>query len=376
MAKIGILSMQRIINYGSFLQAYGLKKLLEDLGHTVEFVDYRIEEPLIKNDEKKHNSLMYVKINKVLEALKYDAPFVHRIQYILHKKGFDNKYFSILGLKSEMNYTPELDVLVIGSDEVFNCIQKNTNVGYSLELFGKNNKSEKLISYAASFGNTTIDKLRKYNKDNEIGSLLKRFDAISVRDNNSGKIVENLTNRIPEYNLDPVLAYDYMNRCKEIPKLVSKEKYIILYAYAGRISSQEAEWIRNYARKRNLKIYSIGGAQKYADKFIDCSPFEVLSYFQNAEAVITDTFHGSIFSIITKRKFATIVRKSEGENYGNEEKLTDLLNRVKLSSQLTTDMNSIEMILDKEIDYNLVDEVLEKERVKTMDYLKKHTLKN
>lgn len=373
MAKIGILSMQRIINYGSFLQAYGLKMLLEDLGHTVEFVDYHVEEPLIKGNEKKKKSS---KIVKALEALKYDAPFKHRIQYILHKKQFANKYFPILGIKSEMNYTPELDVLVIGSDEVFNCIQKNVNVGYSLELFGKNNRANRLISYAGSFGNTTIEKLTKYNKNKEIGSLLNKFDAISVRDTNSGSIVKKLIGKEPEYNLDPVLAYDYMNKCNMVPNLKIKEKYLILYAYAGRISIKEAKWIRNYANRNNLKIYSIGGAQMYADKFINCSPFEVLAYFKNAEAVITDTFHGSIFSIITHRPFATIVRKSEGENYGNEEKLTDLLNRINLTSQISTDINSIEMILNNHIDYNLVENILKRERVHTQEYLKKQTFEN
>lgn len=313
-------------------------------------------------------------LGKAMEALRYDAPFIHRIQYILHKKQFANKYFSILGIKPEMNYTPELDVLIIGSDEVFNCVQKNTNVGYSLELFGKNNRAKKLISYAGSFGNTTVNKLKKYNKDKEIGDLLERFDAISVRDNNSGNIVKELTRRIPEYNLDPVLAYDYINKCDKIPEIDKKEKYLILYAYAGRISSEEAKWIKEYAKKRNLKIYSIGGAQKFADKFIDCSPFEVLAYFKNAEAVITDTFHGSIFSIITHKQFATIIRKSDGENYGNEEKLTDLLERVNLTSQMTTDMNSIGSILDKHIDYRGVEEILSAERKHTQEYLKKQTL--
>lgn len=371
MAKIGILSMQRIVNYGSFLQAYGLKMLLEDLGHTVEFVDYRVEKPLIESDKNKHTLIIGTKINKILEALKYDASFIHRIQYILHKKHFANKYFSILGLKPEMNYTPELDVLVVGSDEVFNCIQKNTNVGYSLELFGKDNRAKKLISYAASFGNTTVDKLINYNKDKEIGALLEKFDAISVRDSNSGNIVKQLIDRVPQYNLDPVLAYDYMNKCKLIPDITKKEKYIIIYAYAGRISESEAEWIRKYSQKNNFKIYSIGGVQKYADKFIDCSPFEVLSYFQNCEAVITDTFHGTIFSIITRKQFATIIRKSEGENYGNEEKLTDLLNRVKLSSQIAKDMNSIEKILSCDIDYSLVEQILNEERKHTINYLEK-----
>ena len=70
----------------------------------------------------------------------------------------------LLGITDEMNYNPTLDCLVIGSDEVFNCIQKNSNVGYSTELFGKDNRADRLITYAASFGNTTLEKAGKVSK--------------------------------------------------------------------------------------------------------------------------------------------------------------------------------------------------------------------
>lgn len=257
-----------------------------------------------------------------------------------------------------MNYNPKLDCLVIGSDEVFNCIQKNANVGYSLELFGKNNNAKKLLTYAASFGNTTLDKLKKYKKDDEIAELLRKFDLISVRDANSGKIVEKLTDKVPVYNLDPVLTYDYMNCCDKIPDLSINEKYLILYAYSGRISNDEAEWISKYAKKKNLKVYAIGGIQKCADCFIDCSPFEVLSYFENAEEVITDTFHGSIFSVITHRPFTTLVRQSVGNDYGNEEKLSDLLKRLNLENRMTTNVADVASINKEKIDFEKVDEFL------------------
>ena len=110
---------------------------------------------------------------------------------------------------------------------------------------------------------------------------------------------------------------------------------VILYAYAGRISNEEADWIAAYAKKKNLKVYAIGGIQKCADRFVDCSPFEVLAYFRNAEEVITDTFHGSIFSVITHRPFTTLIRKSVGNSYGNEEKLSDLLERLDLADRMT-----------------------------------------
>ena len=368
MKKVGIMSMQRIANYGSFLQAYALKQLIEELGCKVEFVDYHVGTPVIDGDADNKNKYVR-KIEKGFETFKYKAPFLHKLAFIRYKQSFSKKYMSLLGVTNEMNYNPSLDCLVIGSDEVFNCIQKNANVGYSLELFGKDNNAKKLITYAASFGNTTLEKLKKYKKADEVGALLKKFDAISVRDENSGAIVKQLTGKRPVYNLDPVLTYDYMNCCDKIPQLQSDEKYLILYAYAGRISNEEADWISAYAKKKDLKVYAIGGIQKCADRFVNCSPFEVLAYFKNAEEVITDTFHGSIFSVITHRPFATLIRKSVGNSYGNEEKLSDLLNRLGLTERMTTKVEESEHINQQLIDYEKVDDVLQKQREIAKAYL-------
>lgn len=369
MKKIGIMSMQRIVNYGSFLQAYALKQMIEELGYKVEFVDYHVGAPVVNDNAESQNRLLR-KIEKGIETFQHKAPLSHKLAIIQHKRCFGKKYMPLLGVTDEFNYTPELDCLVIGSDEVFNCIQKNTNVGYSLELFGKGNKAKRLITYAASFGNTTFDKLEQYKKEKEIGKLLENFDMISVRDENSGKIVKLLTGKEPVYNLDPVLMYDYMNSCDKSLQIKPKEKYLILYAYSGRISDKEADWIADYAKKKGLMIYALGGIQKCADRFIDCSPFEVLSYFKNAEEVITDTFHGSIFSIITHQKFTALVRKSIGNSYGNEEKLTDLLKKLNLTARMTFDVHQTYRINEIEIDYTTVDKILKIQREKTRDYLK------
>lgn len=368
MKKVGIMSMQRIANYGSFLQAYALKQLMEEVGCNVEFVDYHVGAPVITENADSKNKVVR-KIEKGLETFQYRAPLAHKLSFIRYKQSFAQKYMPLLEITDEMNYNPTVDCLVIGSDEVFNCIQKNSNVGYSPELFGKNNHAKKLITYAASFGNTTLIKLEKYKKANEVGALLKKFDAISVRDTNSGTIVEQLTGKEPVYNLDPVLTYDYMNCCDKIPRVQTNEKYLILYAYAGRISNDEADWIAAYAKKKNLKVYAIGGIQKCADRFVDCSPFEVLAYFRNAEEVITDTFHGSIFSVITHRPFATLIRKSVGNSYGNEEKLSDLLNRLGLTERMTTKVEETEHINQQPIDYEKVDDVLQKQREIAKAYL-------
>lgn len=368
MAKVGVMSMQRIANYGSFLQAYGLNALLEGMGQETEFVDYHVGRPVMSAGTKPLTPVGR-KLRKLREAMGYDATVRQRLQFVLYKKNFAARYHGELGLDREPNYLPKLDVLLIGSDEVFNCIQQNQMVGFSPELFGAGHRAEKLVSYAASFGNTTLEKLEKYGKAKEVAEALQGFDAISVRDRNSGEIVRELSGREPEYHLDPVLIYDFMGKCNRIPDLVQKEKYLILYAYSGRVSPEEAEWIRHYARAKGWKVYAIGGVHRCADRFIDCSPFEVLSYFRHAEEVITDTFHGTIFSIIARRRFVTITRRSIGDSYGNEEKLTDLLERLGLECRQVWDIHKAGDILETEIKYGETEEILQREQRKSQVYL-------
>lgn len=365
MSKVGIMSMQRIKNYGSFLQAYALKNMIEHLGHEVQFVDYRVKSPVIIN--KKTN-----KIKKMFNILKGNKKIKHKIQFLKHKKLFSKRYNKFLNISNIYNYNPELDTLVIGSDEVFNCLQSNPDVGYSLELFGKDNNANRVITYAASFGNTTLDKLEEYNKTDEISLYLSKIDVISVRDLNSKNIVKKLTNKDVVCNLDPVIIYDYSKDKNFNIQLKNKEKYIIVYAYNGRLSDDEALLIKKYADKNHCKIYSIGGVQKFIDKFVDCSPFEIFSYFENAYAVITDTFHGTIFSILKHKKFVTIVRDSDRFKYGNEEKLTDLLERLNLTDRTIYNLNNIEDIINKSIDYDKIEKIIESERKNTYEYLLKN----
>ena len=357
--KVGVLSMQRIQNYGSFLQAFGLKSMLEELECDVQFVDYHPGKTLIPSSE---GTGLRRKISKALDAMKGSAPFREKIRFIKYKKNYASNYYPYLGITEKRNYSPEVDLLIIGSDEVFNCVQDNTNVGFSPELFGQKRKAKKLISYAASFGNTTEEKLEQYRIEKKIKVWLKEFDAVSVRDKNSGELVKRMTGVEPFYHLDPVLMYEF----KDIPRFVPKEKYLLLYGYSGRFSNEECRRIRAYAKRKELKIYCIGGIQNCCDRFIDVNPFEVIAYFQNAECVITDTFHGTILSVITHRQFVSIVRES---GYGNSQKLIDLLHRLELEDRRILSISGLKK-LGMKIDYEKTDHIIQSERAKTIDYLK------
>lgn len=368
--KVGIISMQRVFNYGSFMQAYSLKKNIESLGCEVEFVDYHAGEPLIKENVSGNSKL---DIKELIARL--TPPYINSKKLMTeywNKMGqcenrYVNQYLKMLGVTKEKSYNKKVDAIVIGSDEVFNCVQSNPDVGFSPELFGANANASKVISYAGSFGNTTIKEIEQYGKKEELSTYFNKFDAISVRDKNSISIVKELTNREPEYHLDPVFLYDYK---EEMPKKSAIKDYIIVYAYQCRLRKSECREISRFAKKNNKKIVCLCGPQRYLKGYIPADPFEVLWYIKNADFIITDTFHGSVFSIKYNKQFAVLLRKGHGKVYGNNEKLYDLLSRFGIEKQIVNG-RKIEDVIYNDIDYNKINKQIKAERENSISYLKK-----
>ena len=367
------MSMQRILNYGSSLQAFALRRLIERLGNDVQvtFVDYEPGATLLKgaySDDRRSN--LGRTLAKVREYNDAEARLADKLRFLNHKRTYAKRYFPMLGLSAARNHDLDLDVQVIGSDEVFNCVQSNTNVGYSRDLFGHNSPARRVISYAGSFGNTTLEKIEGSGIREHLEEDFARFTAISVRDRNSAGIIEALTGRTPTLNADPAIAYDYMRLEGRVPQDRQYEpRYIIVYGYSGRLTQDENELIKQYARSTGARVLCFGGVQDCCDRFVDCSPFELLAYFRDADAVITDTFHGTIFSIVNNVPFATIVRPSVDLGYGNEEKLGFFLETFGLETQQLTEVADIDQVLTHPIDYASVNRKLEMERANAVNYL-------
>ena len=354
--KIGILSMQRVINYGSFLQAYALKSLVEGLGHEAFFVD-------IRNGEK-------LKFDTHSRSLIKQKPWKHifkRIEHVVFEKNrsllFTQKIFNEFGISHPVDET-EVDMIIIGSDEVFNCCQESS-WGWSLQLFG--DTMVQAISYAGSFGHTTYDNLKQYRLTENIAKSLKKLKNISVRDINSFDCIEQLTGIKPFVHLDPVLVYDWSN-VKDIDAY--PKNYILIYSYDNRINNeQEIRAIKEFAKREGKTLISCGVYQRWCDKNILCEPFELLSYFDHADYVITDTFHGTVISIKRNKQFATIIRDS------NKNKLMALLNFFGLESRQVQKVNQIGEIFDSAISFDYANQQIAKEQVRTIEYLKEN-LKN
>lgn len=365
--KIGIMSMQRIINYGSYLQAYGLRAMVEAMGHSVEFVDYEVGAPLVEDAARTGNGRLAEKLRNALQMLRSDYRRYRKDQIRMNQsfeafhRRFQEEFLPELGVPEGRNLCPELDVLLIGSDEVFNCTQPGDAVGYSLQLFGKGHRARKLVSYAASFGSTTLDKLEKYGVRDEIGKYLARFDGLSVRDENSAGIVTELCGRTPVQNIDPVLLYEF----PEVDEIrIPHRDYMVVYAYAGRIGEEESAAIRAFAKKEGKKILSLGFYQPFCDEYVQATPMEVLAYVKHADYVITDTFHGTVFSLKYQVPFATLIRDS------NRQKLGDLLRRFGAENRSAAELSQLEAVLRTPMQTEKIRTLLAQYRQEAKAYLR------
>ncbi len=350
--------MQRVPNYGSFLQAYGLKKILNELGADVEFIDFKPGKPAVPYDKRK-------RLKYQLRNTPVLSQIIDKIQY---KHGGSNdfkliyrlKYLKELGVGYHKNSNAKVDLALIGSDEVFNCLQRGANIGFAPMLFGQGVHCKKVASYAGSFGHTTFEQLQKYGLTETLGGYFNKFAAISVRDKNSSEIIEKLIGITPDLHVDPVLAADY--DLPEIP--VPNEKYAILYTYDSRVyTSEEQRLILDFCERKSLRLISLGRCQNWVPNKIMASPLEVLSYFDKADFIITDTFHGTVFSVKLNKKFACRIRDD------NRNKLLDLLKKTEQEDRRINGFDELDEMYCTEPDYKKTNEMIEEEKKRTRKYL-------
>ena len=361
--KIGIVSMHRVKNNGSFLQAYALYEKLKKGGNQVQFIDFYDE--LHKDVKQKKNFLK--ELLKNCKAL-FNIEYKKQLETNKHRDEFNSRYTGFLteiGLSSKLEFCKdeEFDLVVIGSDEVFNiCQYSDKKVEIPWELFGENIKAKKLVTYAASCGQTNLEKIYSLSLENKCSDLLNKFSSISVRDENTFNFVNKLANKQPSYNVDPVLWFNEFPLDKDYKKL--KEKYLLVYAYTMRMNGEkEKRAILEYARKKGLKTICVNCYQPWCDIKITCSPFALLQYIKDAERVVTDTFHGTVFSIRNNTPFATIVRES------NKNKLRSLLKQFDLANREVESIDCLEEVLDSKIDFVSTNQILDKERKNSEKYL-------
>ena len=336
--RIGILTYHDGINHGAFLQVFSSYTELRKMGFNVEVINYKS----LKHWFWEYKCFLYTKHIKLLTANVKKILKFKKCQKIMNTSKFTFKNSSV----------PEYDVLFIGSDEIWNFSVFGINPIY----WGKGIKAKKIISYAASFGSLG----EKTVLSDEIRILSNNFDNISVRDNNSLKILKNnLPDKPVVKVLDPTFLHDFSGE----DKTCKYDNFVLLYT-AG-MDEAYFKKIYEYAHSIGKKLIAIGYKCNYCDhNIIDIDPFEWLGYFKQADMVITTMFHGTVFSIKYNKEFCVIL-----EPY-RVNKIKDMLFELKLDNRILNDNDKdFDKVFLKKIDYELVNKKIEDMVIESRNYI-------
>lgn len=345
MKRIGILTFHypENMNYGAILQAYALMKILLNMKQDVKIINYKPD------------------VSKKLEKFNIEGKAFKR---------FSDKFLKLTKLykKSDLkNINEEFDIFIVGSDQVWRAGRLRFHPEY---FFSFVEKDKKKISYAASFG---LDHWKgHFLATYIIKKLIKKFDYISVREKSGINICKDIFNVKAEWVLDPTLMLEK----KEYQLILNdyKDKNHLKKSYAAYVILDDSEEFQQYgkkiANKLNLDLKFIDGEKIFKNNkqwIVHNEISQWLTYLKDADLVITDSFHCTVFSLIFHRNFIVIANKRRGTA-----RLESLLSMVGLEDRLIKDGNSnIEKIINKKINYKEVDEKIKKEREKSFLFLKK-----
>lgn len=274
------------MNHGAYLQAFATMRVLQGMGHEVAIINYKNREHWFQED--------------VRPWFKYRRP-VRFIDRFKKQKAFfkDHRRFNRTAFTTdpEAVLKLEFDVVVVGSD----CVWNYKPFGYDDLYFG-GIKAGRIISYAPSFG--WVNAEEKILEPVKAG--LSRFDAISVRDENTRKIVHSLLGIDPPMVLDPTLIYDFSPDEAPSKRVENSKPYLLVYAYA--VTDETIKTVKAYAKANGLKTIATGYRQDWCDaNLMGVGPLEWLAFFRNAHTVLTSTFHGAVFSLKYGRRFFYVI---------------------------------------------------------------------
>ncbi len=351
--NIGILTFHNADNLGAVLQAAALTQYInEELGDA-EVIDFV---PNNQCGKKKHP------IYRLLSSIKQRVfAFKSRNGYERRKKfiEFRNKELRISKRKYYGDKEMELaagryDILISGSDQILNTTLSGSSKSFYL-CFDDNSKK---ISYASSFGRTDIT-----NEEKEmIKSELVNFDALSFRESSGQDIVFDLIKNKGELVVDPVFLLDANRWRKKCVIHCDNQKYIFVYAMENTLILKDA--ILKVKEKHDLPIIMVKGGKELPDVegVVDyqCGPREFLHYIDNAEYVVTNSFHGIAFSILFGKQFVCVEHSLRNARLENIMNLTN--NSEKLYRKISNDADISNMLINGAMAYQLMVPYIEQSR--------------
>lgn len=348
--KIGVLTLPLNINYGGILQAYAMLTVLKKLGHKPYLIVDKSNKGFIQ-------SFIY-------KLAFYLNTYIKRNNKFFMQK-FIVKYISTIALDfDKINKINGVNTIIVGSDQVWRTIYAKPIEKYFLD-FLENNSEIKKIAYAASFGVDNWDYTPQQTTN--CARLAKQFDSISVREDSGIDLCRKYLGVTAVQVLDPTMLLDkedYLQivETEQIPK--SKGN---LFTYILDENNQKQDYIQKVASKLGLTPFSVLPTDAEINdgkKFLGIPVW--LRAFEDAEFVVTDSFHGCVFSIIFNKPFIAIKNKDRGLD-----RFLSLFRLFNLEDRLIDLQEPSLDCLQYNIDWNKVNITRETMKKKSMAFLSK-----
>lgn len=380
--KVGIVSCYFKHNYGSMLQAYATQKVLDNMEIPNETIN--IDENIdFANGKKKYymsqiTNIPFIKSKLGMVKLKLDKKINKNLGNNIQIR--DNKYKEFeknFKLTKPYKTYKELSAqcanysdVIVGSDQLW--LPVNVVADYYTLNWVPDNVNK--VSYATSFGVSTVPD--KYKNDYK--KFLNRINCLSTREEAGIKLVEQLSDNKATLVCDPTLLLnkeEWMDIQKEEP--IIKEKYILCYFLGKNI--EHRKFAERLKEKTGCKIVSLNHADeyvKYSDKFCDYAPYDIgpaewINLIRNAEYVCTDSFHGTVFSLINNTKFFTFERYSnKNSKVSTNSRIYSLLGIVNLKERILSGTENVDDAIKMQINFDDVNEKIEKFRESSKEFLK------
>ena len=353
MKKVAIVTIYDNNNYGNRLQNYATQEVMRKLN----FDATTLKNSYLLNKECTNAKYIVQVIKFCVRYIQgYVKNFTRRVRFNEFNKNIklSKKYVTKYNI-AKLN--EKFDYFVCGSDQVWNP-EFRRMTEFDLLEFADNKKK---VSFSASFGSSVLDDeyLNKAEKE------LKKFKAISVREEAGKTIAKELTRREDiEVLVDPtmLLKKDEWKKLEKKPKKLEKGKKYILHYFLGEISKEKKDIIENFAKEKGYEIINILDTKS---PFYKTGPSEFLYLINNAEIVFTDSFHACVFSILYNKPFYVIERIAKGMKNMNS-RIDTLLNKMGLQNR------KFEAVIENDCEgiYEEVNKKLNIEREKALNFIK------
>ena len=368
--KIGVLALQLRYNFGGILQAYALQKTLKELGHDAVHID-QCKYVSIGPWYKKYPIYLKRAIQKYLLGKKLivraDVAINNKIKIIAtHTEPFIEKYIKRIFTKDFSNLKEKnFDAFVVGSDQVWRPIYFFSKIENAYLDFAKE-WDIKRIAYAASFGTEDWE----YTDEQTINcaALLKKFNAVSVRESSAVKLCKGNFGVDALHVLDPTMLLEKEDYIKLFEETDTNKSDGNLFCYILDESIEKNIIIDTISKEKGLTPFHVNS--KYDDPSAPIEeriqqPVEKwLRAFYDAEFVITDSFHACVFSIIFNKPFIV---------YGNKERgfarFESLLKLFGLEERLVCSPNEINKVLNTPIDWKMVNSIQQQKKEEALLFL-------